>query len=65
MRKLKQFKNEYARLKKIAADLTLDREMLQNVIRLNSETGSKAGGDEGQMPGLDDLDPACLRSTRL
>jgi putative transposase len=33
MRKLKQLEDENARLKKIVADLTLDREMLQDVIR--------------------------------
>lgn len=32
MKRLKQFEHENARLKKIAADLTLDREMLQDVI---------------------------------
>jgi putative transposase len=34
MKKLKQLEDVNARLKKIVADLTLDREMLQNVIRL-------------------------------
>ena len=33
MKRLKQFEEENARLKKIVADLTLDREMLQDVIR--------------------------------
>lgn len=33
MRRLKQLENENNRLKKIVADLTLDREMLQDVIR--------------------------------
>ena len=33
MRRLKQLKDENARLKKIVADLSLDREMLQDVIR--------------------------------
>jgi putative transposase len=32
-RRLKQLEDENARLKKIVADLTLDREMLQDVIR--------------------------------
>lgn len=32
MKKLKQLEGENARLKKIVADLTLDREMLQDVI---------------------------------
>lgn len=33
MRRLKALEDENARLKKIVADLTLDREMLQDVIR--------------------------------
>ncbi len=33
MKKLKQLEDENARLKKIVADLTLDREMLQDVFR--------------------------------
>ena len=33
MRRLKALKDENRRLKKIVADLTLDREMLQDVIR--------------------------------
>lgn len=33
MRRLKALKDENSRLKKIVADLTLDREMLQDVIR--------------------------------
>ena len=33
MKRLNQVEDENARLKKIVADLTLDREMLQDVIR--------------------------------
>jgi len=33
MRQLKQLEDENAKLKKIVADLSLDREMLQDVIR--------------------------------
>lgn len=33
MKRLKQLEDENARLKKIVADLTLDREMLHDVIR--------------------------------
>jgi putative transposase len=35
MRRLKQLEDENAKLKKIAADLSLDREMLQDVIGRN------------------------------
>ncbi|EHK74505.1 transposase [Sinorhizobium meliloti] len=61
IRKLKQLEDENARLKKIVADLTMDREMLQNVIRRSFKACSEAGGGEGYVPGLDDLDPACSR----
>lgn len=61
IRKLKQLEDENARLKKIVADLTLDREMLQDVIRRSFKACSEAGGGEGYVPGLDDLDPACSR----
>jgi len=33
MRRLKQLEDENARLKQIVADLTLDRQMLQDVVR--------------------------------
>jgi hypothetical protein len=33
MKRLKQLEDENARLKRIVADLTLDREILQDVIR--------------------------------
>jgi putative transposase len=33
MRRLKQFEDENAKLKRIVADLSLDKEMLQDVIR--------------------------------
>jgi putative transposase len=33
MRRLRELEDENSRLKKIVADLTLDREMLQDVIR--------------------------------
>jgi putative transposase len=35
MRRLKQLEDENAKLKKIVADLSLDREMLQDIIRRN------------------------------
>ena len=41
MRRLKQLEDENARLKRIVADLTLDRQMLQDVVRrkLSSRNG--------------------------
>lgn len=35
VRRLKQLEDENARLKKIVADLTLDKEMLQDVLKKN------------------------------
>ena len=47
MRRLKQLEDEDARLKKIVADLSLDREMLQDVIREKSEARSQARAGDG------------------
>jgi putative transposase len=33
MRRLKQLEDENSRLRKVVADLSLDKEMLQNIIR--------------------------------
>lgn len=41
MRRLKQLEDENARLKRIVADLTLDRQMLQDVVR--RKLGSRRG----------------------
>lgn len=59
MKKLKQLEDENARLKKIVADLTLDREMCRTSFAESSKA-SQAGGGEGHVPRLGDLDPACL-----
>lgn len=37
LRKLKQIEDENARLRRIVADLTLDKQILQEVVRKNSE----------------------------
>jgi len=47
MRRLKQLDDENAKLKKIVADLSLDREMLQDVIRRNCKACSKARAGNG------------------
>lgn len=41
LRKLKQFEDENVRLRRIVADLTLDKQILQKVVRKNCE-GSQA-----------------------
>jgi hypothetical protein len=64
MKKLKQLEDENARLKKIVADLTLDREMHRTSFAESSKA-SQAGGGEGHVPRLGDLDPACLWGAEL
>lgn len=44
VRQLKQMGEEYARLKRIVADLTLDKTMLQDVLRKNSKTLAESSG---------------------
>jgi putative transposase len=47
MRRLKQLEDENSKLKKIVADLSLDREMLQDVIRRKRKACSQARADDG------------------
>ena len=42
MRRMRELEDENGRLKKIVADLTLDREMLQDVIRRSRRRPSEA-----------------------
>lgn len=44
LRRLRQLEEENQRLKRLVADLSLDKEMLQEVIKKNSEAGAEAGG---------------------
>ena len=46
MRRLKQLEEENVRLKRLVADLSLDKEMLQEVVRKSSKAGpaARAGG---------------------
>jgi putative transposase len=46
LRRLKQLEEENARLKRLVADLSLDKEMLQEVLRKNSDASlfAQAGG---------------------
>lgn len=41
MKKLRRLEDENARLRKVVADLTLDKEMLQEVIRRNACSGTR------------------------
>lgn len=42
MRRLKQLEDENSKLRKLVADLSLDREMLQDIVRRKSEAWSTA-----------------------
>ncbi len=42
LRRLRQLEDENQRLKKLVAELSLDKEMLQEVLKQSSEAGSEA-----------------------
>jgi putative transposase len=46
IRRLKQLEDENARLKQSVADLTLDKQMLQDVLGKSSEAGSASGAGQ-------------------
>lgn len=48
LRRLRQLEEENHRLKRLVADLSLDKEMLQDVIRKSSEAGAETRG--GRIP---------------
>ncbi len=48
LRRLRQLEDENQQLKKLVAELSLDKEMLQEVLKQSSEAGSEAPcGDAG------------------
>jgi len=54
VRELRQMREENARLKRLVADLTLDTQILQEVIRKKSETSAQTGAgsvDARPLPG--------------
>jgi putative transposase len=54
VRELRQMREEKARLKRLVADLTLDKQILQEVIRKKAETSSQTGAGAvgaGPLPG--------------
>jgi putative transposase len=64
VRELRQMREENARLKRLVADLTLDKQILQEVIRKKSETSSQTGaGPVGARPLPGELSTrVCARS---
>ena len=60
MKRVRELEQENARLKKIVADLTLDREMLQDVIKRKSEAWPEENAGRHDAIGMGDLDPPRL-----
>jgi len=52
IRRLKQLEDENAKLKRVVADLTLDKAMLQDVLRKNGEAGRPTRGRAPSAAGL-------------
>ena len=55
LKRLKELERENGQLKKLVADLSLDKEILQDVLRKSSEACTQAGAALGGSRGLRDL----------
>ena len=62
LRRLRQLEDENLRLKKLVADLSLDKEMLQEVIKKSSEAGSETSGGAFSAGGLPYQCPTGMRT---
>ena len=62
LRRLRQLEEENQRLKRLVADLSLDKVMLQEVIKKSSEAGSEASGGTFSAGGLPYQCPAGMRT---
>ena len=62
LRRLRQLEEENQRLKRLVADLSLDKVMLQEVIKKCSEAGSEASGGAFSAGGLPYQCPAGMRT---
>ena len=60
VKRLRQLEDENAKAKRIVADLTLDKAMLQDVLSKSSEACPQAPACRHDQGGLEGLDPACL-----
>ena len=61
LRRLRQLEEENAQLKRIVADLTLDKQMLQDVLKKSSEGAAAPATGEDVAGGLSRLGAARLR----
>lgn len=64
VRELRQMREENARLKRVVADLTLDKQILQEVIRKKAKASAKAGAGAVDSRPLSGQLPARLRARR-
>ena len=62
LRRLRQLEEENQRLKRLVADLSLDKEMLQEVIKKSSEAASEASGGAFSAGGLPYQCPTGMRT---
>ena len=62
LRRLRQLEEENQRLKRLVADLSLDKVMLQEVIKKSAEAGSEASGGAFSAGGLPYQCPAGMRT---
>lgn len=62
LRRLRQLEKENQRLKRLVADLSLDKVMLQEVIKKSSEAGSEASGGAFSAGGLPYQCPTGMRT---
>ena len=65
MRRLKQLEDENAKLKKIVAELSLDKEMLQDVLRRNCKACPQAQAGRFIVCRLARIDPESLPSSSV
>lgn len=65
MRQLKQLEDENVKLKKPVADLSLDKEMLQDVFRRSREAWPEAQAGRRSPWRVAGLDPPDLRGARV
>jgi len=64
LRRLRQLEEENLMLKQIVADLSLDKQMLHDVLKKSFKAGSVEGTGQKFNSRLPDLSQACLQSCR-